>query len=102
MKYALPRFLIAPGAPAQDQDATLLKQARVLFERLPADIGDPAHPTAPERVVLGKTLFFDPRWSVDQYASCATCHQPALYGTDGLSKSIDVKGKQMPRNAPTP
>ena len=88
-------------AQAQDQDAALLQQARALFQRLPADFGDAEHPITRERVALGKALFFDPRWSVDGNVSCASCHNPALYGADALSKSIGVKGKQMPRNAPT-
>jgi cytochrome c peroxidase len=89
------------GTLAEDQDAGLLQQARTLFKMLPPDFADAQHPIDPERVALGKTLFFDPRWSVDGNVSCATCHNPALYGTDGLSRSIGVKGKQHPRNAPT-
>src|SRR5882757_1979941 len=91
------------GVPAQDQDqdAVLLQQARAFFQKLPADFGDPAHPITPERVALGKALFFDPRWSVDRNVSCASCHNPALYGADALAKSIGVRGKQHPRNAPT-
>src|SRR5262245_7261877 len=89
------------GALAQDQDALLLRQARALFKKLPAAFADAQHPITPERVELGKALFFDPRWSIDRNVSCATCHNPALYGADALSKSIGVKGKQHPRNAPT-
>jgi cytochrome c peroxidase len=33
---------------------------------------------------LGQQLFFDPRLTVDSNMSCASCHQPALYGTDAL------------------
>src|SRR4051794_12251435 len=32
----------------------------------------------PERELLGKTLFFDPRLSGSNWISCATCHNPAL------------------------
>ncbi len=46
-------------------------------------------------------LFFDPRISVDGTGSCLHCHQPALYGADGLPKSIGVQDKHLPRNAPT-
>jgi len=88
---------------AQDQstDAALLQQARAFFQKLPTDFGDAGHPITPERVALGRALFFDPRWSVDRNVSCATCHNPALYGGDALAKSIGVKGKQHPRHAPT-
>src|SRR5262245_46388243 len=108
MSYALSRILASAvlalttfGALAKNQDARLLQHVRALFKKLPADFADAQHPIAPERVELGKALFFDPRWSVDRNVSCATCHNPALYGTDALSKSIGVKGKQHPRNAPT-
>src|SRR5262249_36285834 len=89
------------GALAQDQDALLLQQARALFKTLPANFAEAQHPITSERVELGKALFFDPRWSVDRNVSCATCHNPGLYGADALSKSIGVKSKQHPRNAPT-
>jgi len=46
-------------------------------------------------------LFFDPRWTLEGNVSCATCHQPALYGTDALPKSIGVQHRTHPRNAPT-
>jgi cytochrome c peroxidase len=111
MPHELPRTVMlcvmiaftASGMPAQDQgqDSVLLQQARAFFQKLQTDFGDPEHPITPERVALGKALFFDPRWSVDRNVSCATCHNPARYGGDALAKSIGVKGKQHPRNAPT-
>jgi cytochrome c peroxidase len=93
----------ALGAPAQDhaRDAVLLQQARSFFQKLPTDFGTAEQPIIPERVALGKALFFDPRWSVDRNVSCATCHNPALYGADAQAKSVGVKGKQHPRNTPT-
>lgn len=81
--------------------SNLLDEARALFETLPTDFSEADYPTTPERVALGRTLFFDPRWSADQDVSCATCHRPELYGTDGLDKSIGVRGQQHVRNAPT-
>src|SRR5215216_117549 len=38
----------------------------------------------PERVELGKALFFDPRLSGSNWISCATCHNPGLGWSDGL------------------
>jgi len=84
-----------------DDDAALLKQAQALFRSLPHTMGTADHPTAPARVSLGRMLFFDPRWTVEGNVSCATCHQPALYGTDGLARSIGVEHRTHPRNAPT-
>jgi hypothetical protein len=46
-------------------------------------------------------LFFDPRWTVEGNVSCATRHQPALYATDALTKSLGVQHRTHPRHAPT-
>lgn len=82
-------------------DSTLLAQARGLFKPLPASMATPAAPTTPERVALGRALFFDPRVSLDGTVSCSRCHLPALYGTDGLALPIGVQNRVNPRNAPT-
>jgi cytochrome c peroxidase len=84
-----------------DDDAALLKQAQALFKSLPPTMGTADRPIAPARVALGRMLFFDPRWTVEGNVSCATCHQPALYGTDALARSIGVQHGTHPRNAPT-
>jgi len=88
-------------AAAIPDDAALLKQARALFKPLPHDMGTAESPVAPERVKLGRLLFFDPRASLDGTASCSRCHQPFLYGTDALATSIGAQGRLNPRNAPT-
>jgi cytochrome c peroxidase len=58
-------------------------------------------PISPERVDLGRKLFFDPRVSADGTTSCARCHLPQLYGTDGLAKPRGAHDGLNPRNAPT-
>jgi len=50
---------------------------------------------------LGKRLFFDPILSVDSTISCATCHQPELAFTDGLTTSKGVSGRDGTRNTPS-
>lgn len=50
---------------------------------------------------LGKELFFEKRLSGNLTRSCATCHQPERYYTDGLSRSITLDEKGfVKRNAP--
>jgi cytochrome c peroxidase len=61
----------------------------------------PEYPVIKERVTLGRSLFFDPRFSIDGNLGCSTCHQPALYGTDGRPRSIGVKSRPHPRHAPS-
>jgi cytochrome c peroxidase len=82
-------------------DSELLAEAQQSFQPLPNDMATPEFPIAPERVRLGRALFFDPRASADGTTSCARCHVPSLYGTDGLSKSHGAHDKINPRNAPT-
>lgn len=55
----------------------------------------------PARVELGKKLFFDPRLSGDGNMSCATCHNPVLGWSDGLSTAKGWKSKVLGRASPT-
>src|SRR5262249_22539145 len=91
---------VASPAIAAD-DAALLKEAQQIFQPLPKYVDVPGTTLAKEKVALGRLLFFDPRITADGDVSCATCHQPALYGTDGRPTSIGVKQRPHPRNAPT-
>ena len=75
--------------------------AAAVFRPLPVDMGTPEHPITPERVQLGRLLFFEPRVSSDGTVSCARCHQPALYGADALAKSIGAEHRTHPRHAQT-
>ncbi|MBL4583682.1 MAG: cytochrome B6 [Pseudomonadales bacterium] len=51
-------------------------------------------------VNLGKMLFFDPRISVNQTQSCATCHNPDLGLSDAIKHSLGAMGKRVNRHAP--
>ena len=64
----------------------------------------PADPTNrvagnPAAADLGKRLFFDPGLSANGKVSCATCHDPNLYFTDGRRFSIGIAVTS--RNTPT-
>ena len=96
----LAALLISDRVHGED-DAELLKRAQALFKPIPQTVDPPDTPAFPARVALGRTLFFDPRWTLEGNVSCATCHQPALYGTDALARSIGVQHRTHPRNAPT-
>ena len=82
-------------------DATLLEQAQAIFKPLPANAATAEYPITPERVALGKALFFETRVASDGSTSCARCHLPQIYGTDALAKSIGAENFKIPRNAPT-
>ena len=57
----------------------------------------------PDRVALGKQLFYDPILAGNSGRTCATCHQPNRAFTDGEPKSlaVGVDGRRIARNAPT-
>src|SRR5262249_37167915 len=59
------------------------------------------NPLTPEKVMLGKQLFFDKRLSKDGSASCETCHVPEKGWTDGKALSTKVDGKTNTRHSPT-
>lgn len=95
-------LLMSAAMPARAQlDGELLAQARQLFQPLPASMAGSDSRPSPALLELGRDLFFDPRLSVDGTTSCARCHLPQLYGTDGLAKSHGNHDKLNGRNAPT-
>lgn len=53
------------------------------------------------KVRLGEILFSDPRLSINGTTSCATCHDPTRFFTDGRSRAIGALGDLHPRNTPT-
>ena len=100
--YVIAAVLAITFATTRAKDyAGLLQRAQELFRPLPQDMATPEFPITKGRVDLGRMLFFDSRLTVDGNLSCASCHQPALYGTDALPRSIGVKQRLHPRNAPT-
>jgi cytochrome c peroxidase len=93
--------LLALTAQAKAAEAPLMEKVHQVFKPLPKDMATEEFPIDATRVALGRKLFFDPRLSLDGTVSCATCHRPALYGTDALPKSIGAEHRLNARNAPT-
>ncbi|MEZ5040047.1 MAG: cytochrome c peroxidase [Saprospiraceae bacterium] len=50
------------------------------------------NPTTPEKVALGKLLYFDPILSGNKEVACATCHHPSNGFAESLDISIGVNG----------
>lgn len=59
------------------------------------------NPTTPDKIELGRKLFFDKRLSSDGTISCATCHVPAYAFTDREALSKGVEGRLTQRNSPS-
>jgi cytochrome c peroxidase len=74
---------------------------RASFAALPVDAATADRPVSPERVELGRLLFFEPRLSKNHDVSCNTCHGLDKYGVDGTPTSTGHKAQKGGRNAPT-
>lgn len=80
----------------------LRDMAADLFQPVPSTI--PAvtdNPITPDKIALGKALFFDPRMSASGVFSCNSCHNLATGGDDNLETSIGHGWQKGPRNSPT-
>jgi len=97
MKMRLPMiapflaFLVTGPVLAADP---LRDQVKGLLEAIPetpsALLGEPA---TPEKLALGKMLYFDPRISESHDISCSTCHNIGMGGVEGRSSSMGHNGQ---------
>ncbi len=83
-------------------EAILADDAPHLFSRGSIRIINTADTSTKELVALGKKLFGEPLLSGNGLRSCATCHNPTNYFTDGQVTSVAFNGKdRVQRNAPS-
>ena len=72
------------------------------WQALPEQAPAPAdNPTTPEKIELGRMLYFDPRFSKTGTVSCNSCHNLMLGGDDNRPVSMGVHGQMGGRSAPT-
>jgi cytochrome c peroxidase len=91
--------LVAGTSHATD---SLQQQAQGVFKPIPKDPPkNEKNPITPEKVTLGKMLFFDPRLSKSMLISCNTCHNIGLGGADFQETSTGHKWQKGGRNSPT-
>ena len=69
-------------ACTSSSSSTFRLTAERVLGRLPVPAGNPQ---TPEKVELGRLLFFDSRLSAGNTMACATCHDPAKGWADGLA-----------------
>lgn len=89
------------GFSAATEDS-LLKNAQAVFQPIPDKaplIKD--NEATPDKLELGKMLYFEPRLSKSGLISCNTCHNVGMGGADFQQTSTGHGWKQGPRNAPT-
>jgi cytochrome c peroxidase len=94
--------IVLAGLPQFALASDLREAALELFKPLPSTV--PAlnnNTVTPEKVALGKALFFDPRMSASGVFSCNSCHNLATGGDDNMETSIGHAWQKGPRNSPT-
>ena len=91
--------LIFTVARAQDD---LLTKSNSLFKTIPNSLPEfENNKITPEKIELGKMLYFEPRLSASNLISCNTCHNLGTGGVDIQQTSVGHAWQMGPRNAPT-
>jgi cytochrome c peroxidase len=71
--------------------------------RLPEHFSEPAipsyNPLTPEKIALGRRIFYDTRLSGNQTQSCASCHMQEHAFADGLATPFGSTGHSLRRNS---
>ncbi|MCY1061293.1 cytochrome c peroxidase [Nannocystis sp. SCPEA4] len=81
--------------------AQLLETAKKYFAPLPAVAESANNPITPEKVALGRVLYYDTRLSKNHDLSCNSCHKLDDYGVDHEATSPGHKKQRGERNTPT-
>ncbi|GLR45220.1 cytochrome c biogenesis protein CcsA [Mesorhizobium amorphae] len=93
---------VATALAAQAIPDDLRETALATFKALPSTAPTVANnPITPDKIALGKAMFFDPRVSASGVFSCNSCHNLATGGDDNRETSIGHGWQKGPRNAPT-
>ncbi|MDH5672415.1 MAG: cytochrome-c peroxidase [Myxococcales bacterium] len=97
---AQPEAPAEPGVAAEPEKPAR-HPALGAFQPLPEEMGSPDNPVTPEKITLGRMLYFDARLSKNHDVSCNSCHGLDTYGVDSKPTSSGHKGQLGGRNAPT-
>lgn len=101
----LHKLQIEAEIPFVDRISMLKPDASSLFAKdafsPDAVAPDTAYRSTPEKIALGKELFYDTKLSKENKRSCASCHQPEKAFTDGLKTANDLVGSPLFRNTPS-
>jgi cytochrome c peroxidase len=95
-------LLLTSSISFADDTDLLLRRANRFFAVLPETMPGAENDT-PQRIALGKKLFFEKRLSINDTQSCASCHilDDGFAGVDNLPTSPGAKKQHGDRNSPT-
>ena len=89
-------FIGCTGESRQERTPTLPEDDITKLAALPTEVPTPAdNPSSPQKIALGRLLFFDPILSGHKDVACATCHHPEFGFAESLEISIGVNGRGM-------
>jgi len=92
---------IATAVPATANES-LRERANTIFKPIPETASQlTRNPLTPEKIELGKMLYFEPRLSKSALISCNTCHNIGLGGADFQQTSTGHAWQRGDRNSPT-
>jgi cytochrome c peroxidase len=95
------RLAFAVGAQRDDVYALPLPRNLNVPLGLDKHVPVPAdNPLTPEKVALGKQLFFDKRLSRDESTACASCHRPDYAFADNVPLAMGIRGQKGERRTP--
>lgn len=89
-------FIGCTGESRQERTPTLPEDDITKLAALSTEVPTPAdNPSSPQKIALGRLLFFDPILSGHKDVACATCHHPEFGFAESLEISIGVNGRGM-------
>jgi cytochrome c peroxidase len=92
---------ISTSVPAAANES-LRERANKIFKPIPETASQlTRNPLTPDKIYLGKMLYFEPRLSKSALISCNTCHNIGLGGADFQKTSTGHAWQQGDRNSPT-
>lgn len=89
------------AAPAPAGPVVVNESVLQFFKPLPARFESESNPITPEKVALGRMLFYETRLSKNHDLSCNSCHGLETYGVDNAQFSSGHKKQLGGRNSPT-
>lgn len=97
------RWTPLAGTETVTRNSVSATDKEYVWETLPSEVPAPTdNPITPDKVALGKRLFFDPNLSRDGTISCSSCHNVlGTAGADARPTSLGIDRQLGPRNAPT-
>jgi cytochrome c peroxidase len=99
---AAPALAQVPKAAAPAAQKVVINPAQLIaFKPLPERFEDARNPITPEKVELGRMLYFDTRLSKNHDVSCNSCHDLGKYGVDNKATSPGHRKQLGARNSPT-